>query len=103
MDAIEPPQRAPHIANAKALFNLVTEIYELENGYSFCFGRDARVLMMLAEFISLEKLCCPFFGFAIVVAPEGGEIVLRLTGREGVKPFIQAEIGEIIDRPIIPT
>jgi hypothetical protein len=26
-----------------------------------------------------------------------------LTGREGVKPFIQAEIGEIIGRPIVPT
>jgi hypothetical protein len=45
----------------------------------------------------------PLFGFAIRVAPEGGEIVLRLTGREGVKPFIQAEISEIIDLPIVST
>jgi hypothetical protein len=103
LDAIEPAQRQSHITNAKGLFNLVTKICELEDGYSFSFGSDARVLKMLAEFISLEKLCCPFFGFMIVVTPQAGEIVLRLTGHEGVKPFIQAEIGEIIDRPIVST
>jgi len=33
-------------------------------------------------FITLERLCCPFFGFALDVEPEG------------VKSFIGAEIGD---------
>jgi len=55
---------------------------------------------LLAEFIKLEKLCCP--GFTIEVEPEGGDVYLMLTGREGVKPFIQAEIAEILGTPLIP-
>ena len=102
MDAIDPTQRASHIANAKSLFSLVNETRELENGYSFCFGSDAKVLSSLIEFIKLEKLCCPFLGFTIHVEPEGGDIFLTLTGREGVKPFIQAEISEIIGTQIVP-
>jgi hypothetical protein len=35
----------------------------------------------------------------VIVEPEGGNIWLHLTGREGVKPFIQAEIAEIVGRP----
>jgi hypothetical protein len=103
IDAIEPDQRAPHIDNAKALFSSVNETRELENGYSFNFGSDAKSLRSLVEFIKLEKLCCPFLGFAIHVEPEGGDILLMLTGREGVKTFIQAEIAEIIGTPIVPT
>ena len=100
MDAIAPEQRAPHIANAKALFNEVSHIVELENGYAFCFGANPGVLPRITEFITLERLCCPFFGFTISVEPNDGAIWLRLTGREGVKPFIQTEISEIVGREI---
>jgi hypothetical protein len=41
-------------------------------------------------------LCCPFFGFALEMEPEGGAVWLSLTGREGVKPFIIAEIGNYL-------
>jgi len=102
MDAIEPEKRAPHLAKARALFNQVEQICELENGYAFRFLNEAQVLSMLTDFIVLERLCCPFFGFMVEVEPEGGPIWLKLTGRDGVKPFIQAEIGEIVQRPIIP-
>ena len=103
MEAIKVEQRDTHIANARSLFNQVIEISDLSNGYSFSFNSEESILPHLAEFIELEKLCCPFFGFTIDVEPEGGEISLRLTGREGVKEFIRAEIGEITGRPIVPT
>jgi hypothetical protein len=35
-----------------------------------------------------------FFDFSLEVEREGGAVWLSLTGREGVKPFIMAEIGE---------
>ena len=100
MTAIAPGQRTSHLENAKKLFEAVAEIRELENGYAFCLGNDGSVLTRVAEFIELEKLCCPFFGFAVIVEPEGGNIWLHLTGREGVKMFIQAEVAEIVGRPL---
>lgn len=96
MDAIEPQKREPHIANTRALFDKVLETTELNNGYAFRFSNDGTVLMQLTEFVVLERLCCPFFGFAVEVKPEGGTVWFRLTGRDGVKPFIKAELGEFL-------
>ncbi len=67
MDAIAADNRGPHLDNARYLFSIVAEIRELENGYALCMGNDTAILGKLAEFIELEKLCCPFFGFAVIV------------------------------------
>jgi hypothetical protein len=101
MDAIEPRKREPHLANARALFNRVLEIIELDDGYAFRFNNDDGVLSQLTEFIVLERICFPFFGFAVEVEPEGGAVWFRLTGRDGVKPFIKAELGEFLKFEII--
>ena len=53
--------------------------------------------MKVAEFIANERLCCPFFGFTVEIEPEGGALWLHLTGRDGVKPFIQAEVGAALN------
>jgi hypothetical protein len=96
MEAIKSDRRQQHIATAGQLFRAVRSIRELPDGYAFHLPDEADTLQLVAEFISLERLCCPFFGFTLEIEPEGGAIWLQLTGREGVKPFIRAEIGEFI-------
>jgi hypothetical protein len=100
MDAIEPDKRPQHIATARYVFHSVREIRELPDGYAFHLSDESEMLMKVAEFISLEKLCCPFFGFIVEVEPEGGDVWLHLTGREGVKPFIQTELAEFMGGPV---
>ena len=39
-----------------------------------------------------ERLCCPFITFELHIAPNRGPVLLRLTGAEGVKDFIRAEL-----------
>lgn len=94
MNAIEANRRGQHIARIDELFHTVEEIRELPNGYAFRLPNESDLLHRVAEFIALERLCCPFFGFTLEVEPEGGALWLSLTGHEGVKPFIQAEIGD---------
>lgn len=96
MSAIEPAQRARHVANGRQLFGAVSEIRELPDGYDFRLSGDPETLVKAAEFVSLERLCCPFLGFALEVGPEGGPVRLRLTGREGVKAFIREEVGALL-------
>ena len=96
MSAIEPGERARHIANAGELFRAVGEIRELPGGYAFRLPSDADTLRKTAEFISIERLCCPFLGFVLEFEPEGGPAWLRLTGREGVKQFIREEVGGLL-------
>ena len=93
MTAIAEDQRAGHLANINKLFAAVAEIRELEDGYKFRFPNTSELLMTAAEFITLERLCCPFFCFRLDIEGENGELWLGITGREGVKPFIVAEIG----------
>ena len=99
MNAIEASRRGQHVATIDELFHTVTEIRELPNGYSFRLPNESDVLLKAAEFIALERLCCPFFGFALEVEPEGGSVWLSLTGRDGVKPFIRAEVGNHLAAP----
>ena len=101
MSAIEPTQRKQHIATTVAVFRAVEEIHELPNGYTFRLPNDATMLLQTAEFIMREKLCCPFFGFSVKVEPEGGPLWLCLTGAEGIKPFIQAEIGAALPETVV--
>jgi hypothetical protein len=102
MSAIDADKREPHVANAKALFSQAEEIQELENGFGFRLHNSPDLLVNLGEFIELERLCCPFFGFSVEAEPEGGAVWLKLTGREGVKSFIKAEIGEFLAVPVWP-
>ena len=94
MTAIAPEQRGAHLATIERLFRSVEAIRDLPNGYAFQLSNESDILRLAAEFVTLERLCCPFFGFTIEVEREGGAVCLSLTGREGVKPFIMAEIGE---------
>ena len=82
-----------HLAKSRELFLQIQETRELSNGYEFRFGDESEVLRRLAEFVSLEKLCCPFLRFEIEVEAESGPVWLRLTGHEGVKAFIREEIS----------
>lgn len=77
----------------------IVEVVELPNGYAFRFPAQTDLLMTLAEFVTRERLCCPFFTFQIEVNP-AGELWLRLTGPAGTKLLIeQAQNGfSVLDK-----
>ncbi len=72
----------------------VEEVVELEDGYAFRHSPDRVVLLAVAEFVSNERLCCPFFDFGITVERAGGAMWLRITGAGESK--LKAKFGEHI-------
>ena len=100
MEAIAVDQRGEHLLKIDKLFRAVEGVRELPNGYAFRLPNESGVLLTAAEFIVLERLCCPFLGFRLEIEDEGGPVWLSLTGREGVKPFITAEIGDRLPRTL---
>lgn len=96
MTAIAPEQRSAHIATIEKLFASVRSTRELPDGYAFELSNESDVLLTAVGFIVNERLCCPFFDFALEIQREGGLVWLSLTGRDGVKPFIMAEIREYL-------
>ena len=84
-------QRRGHLASN--LLEAVCEIVPTSDGYAFRFGGVKTDLREIAEFISLERRCCPFLEFQIEVGGENDSINLHIRGREGVKEFLAAELG----------
>jgi hypothetical protein len=97
MTAIAAEQRPVHVATSRELFSRIEEVRKLPDGYEFRLGDHPRLLMKIGEFVSLERLCCPFLRFASEVEAEGGPVWLRLSGREGVKDFIREEISGLTE------
>ena len=95
MTVLSPLQRERHLANSRELFSTIRAIGALSNGYQFRID-GPNVIVQAAEFISLEKLCCPFLNFEIEVEAENGPVWIKLTGREGVKEFIREEISGLL-------
>jgi len=77
---------------------LAQEYRELPDGYAFRFPADTKSFQTIAEWVDLERACCPFFSFNLEMEREGGPLWLRLRGREGVKPFIKSEFQRVIKR-----
>lgn len=71
----------------------IIEKKELKNGFAFKFLGTDKILDELTEFIKTERECCDFFTFAISVSGDKSEAWLELTGADGMKDFITAELG----------
>jgi hypothetical protein len=91
--AMDDEQRERYRALRRRLADDFQEARELEHGYAFRHSSEADVLVALAEYVSLERLCCPFFDFAIEVGHERDEVWLRMTGPEGAKEILEAAMG----------
>jgi hypothetical protein len=70
----------------------VREVRELEDGYAFRHSADTSVLLGLVGFAALERLCCPFFDFAVEIGRNGGPVWFRITGDKEVKRVLQAHL-----------
>ena len=89
LGALDQTQRERHQATMGQLFGSVEATEELPDGYAFRWPAEAVTIMKVAEFITLERLCSPFFTFEL----EGGPLWLKLIGREGVKQFLLVELS----------
>ena len=85
-----------HQRKETVLADLKQQILErktLADGYAFrVSGMDA-VLDQLTEFIKTERACHDFFIFTLSVSGDKSEAWLELTGPDGAKGFITAELG----------
>jgi hypothetical protein len=92
--ALTAQQRTRHFDElSPALRARKKNIHELPNGFEFEFPPSTETFQLVSEWVSGERLCCPFFDIDVHVEREGGPLWLRLTGRDGVKQFIRADFA----------
>jgi len=89
--ALNPAERERHKQLTDKLIAKRKEIVETEKGYEFQYTPSIVSIGELADWVAAEGKCCPFFDFHIDLEREGNLLCLRLTGEEGLKPFIRSE------------
>jgi hypothetical protein len=98
MKALTPEQRKRHSdVLSPALRSSKLKTDELSDGYEFQFPSDAKTYQMVAEWVGNERLCCPFFDFVIRIGDSSAPMKLRISGPDGVKQFIKAELPAMVD------
>lgn len=93
LSALTALERDRRRALAGAFARAVIGRGELANGFEFHVDPAKADLPALAEWIALEHRCCPFLHFRVEVGPTDTHIVIALSGDEGVKEFLRAELG----------
>ncbi len=89
---IPPAERGAHFALIRRLFEEEgRERAEVPGGYRFRF--PASSFDALTRFISNERRCCPFLSFELSVEPADAGLSLKLTGPEGTREFLDAELS----------
>lgn len=95
LKAFQPEQRQRWRALLDHVYAGVIRNRELSDGYAFRIDTSRMPLMEVAEWIELERRCCPFFDFELALHGEDGAVWLSLKGRPGVKQFIEMDMPRL--------
>ena len=93
MTALNAAQRERQRVLMKMFHASIQEAEGLDDGYAFRLRADGATILAAAEFITIERLCCPFLTFELTVGAADDPVWLKVSGRAGVKEFIEAEFG----------
>lgn len=96
-NALDKAQRQRQQALLDTVRRTVLGKHDLPDGLALRFPTDPTLFLQLAEWISLERRCCPFMEFALEWKNDDS-VSVRLTGQPGVKDVIAAEMGIALDR-----
>jgi len=87
--AFDDAERAHYQALRAALGARRLGAREVADGYEFAYPADAQTILDVAEFVSLERRCCPFIDFALEIPAAATQIRLTIGGGPDVKQFLQ--------------
>lgn len=92
LKALTPEERVRQHELAQAIAGAKLETKELADGYAFRLQAEKVSVTDLAEWVTVERKCCPFFDFEISLGRDNGALWLKLRGAEGVKVFMRHEL-----------
>jgi hypothetical protein len=92
LDVFDATDQHRYATLRAALKAAVTEVRELADGYAAHLTPDPAVFRQVAEWITLERRCCPFLALGLDWS-DTGDVWLRLTGGPGVKTYLATALA----------
>ena len=77
----------------RELLPLAISIDETVAGYDLRFKYTETSFIQAAEYITLERLCCPFLNMALLIEQNDQAFLIRISGEPSIKAFVRAELG----------
>ena len=94
-EAIAAAERPAHKALTRKLFrHRLHQAVELADGYAFRF--PAAALAEVERFVANERKCCTFLTFEVRVAGPEKAVWLKMTGPEGTREVLEAELDFVV-------
>ena len=94
LDVFETSEQDRYATLRAAVRAGMNAVHELPDGYAVGLSTEPALFRQAAEWITLERRCCPFLTLGLEWA-EDGRVWLRLTGRPEVKAFL----GPMLAKP----
>lgn len=88
LDALSPDERQRQQALRQNLEAAIESVREAPDGYVFAYRAEADVFRQVAEWLTLERRCCPFIDFELGWRAHSRSPTLRMSGEPEVKRFI---------------
>ncbi len=102
LSAFDSRRSKRHDALAGELFTSFEGAHELLNGYEFSLLGQSEWYLKLAEWVTLERLCCPFLNFEQEFSLDG-KIWLRVTGDDNAKQFLKTYLDLVVrNKQVVP-
>ena len=91
--AISTPERARYNGLMRKIKSAVRHQHHLPDGYAWQLDGAVATMPEVAEWMSMERRCCPFLTLQLEAAGGGMDFAVKLTGPDGVKAFLGSEFG----------
>ena len=88
----ESELRERHRSVLDAIRRKAIEVEAIADGYSYRFTPSPEILGQLTQLIELERQCCQFLTFKVIVAPQHA-ITLEVSGPTPAKAIIAEFFG----------
>jgi len=85
-------EKQRHSELMQKLEDATLETIEVADGFAFRLQPNAVSILEVAEWITYERNCCPFFSFEIELQPDNRALWLRLCGGDKVKEFLRPDV-----------
>ena len=88
-------ERMEHLALAKSLLEQARQIIEHKDGFTFVFEQSPLLEMQIANWVSKEKRCCPFFSFELSSTSTPPSLNLKISGPNGAKEILRSALKKM--------
>jgi len=93
LSAFDGAQRARYSALRAELGARRVGAREVADGYEFSYPANPETILEVAEFVTLERRCCPFLDFSVAIAAGATDVRLIISGDAEVKEFVRGQLA----------